>query len=91
MFSEVATSRVPETLDEIESFATDQLTNGYINVTLDEKIKQNGLTLREVNLFKQLKRHYIYTTQALYKTCLDYDHFQMLQNNLPVGSEYAED
>lgn len=25
------------------------------------------------------------------KTCLDYDHYQMLQNDLPADSEYAED
>lgn len=71
----VEKANLEDSLDSIESIGSDELSDNHKNNTLDEKMKRNGLSEREVKLFKLLKQHYIMTNKALMKTCLDYDHF----------------
>ena len=84
-------------LDEIESFnsselsAREKLMEEENMNTLDETIIKGGLTNREIKLFRMLNENYVSTAQSLLKTCLAYDHFQMTQNSLPPGHEFAED
>ena len=62
-------------LDSIESIGSNELSDNFKKNTLVEKIKRNGLSEREVRLFKLLQEHYVLTNKALMKTCLDYDHY----------------
>ena len=68
-------AHLDDSLDSIESIGSDELSDNYKKNTLDEKVKRNGLSEREVKLFKLLQEHYVATNKALMKTSLDYDHY----------------
>jgi hypothetical protein len=68
-------AHLDDSLDSIESIGSNELSDNFKKNTLDEKIKRNGLSEREIKLFKLLKEHYVTTNKALMKTCLDYDHY----------------